>query len=164
MAGQSAVQYRERQTSDPDLHISTRNSLDLNKPDGRGFETRWCDILKVSNPSGRTRPWGLLSLVTTIQELLEFHGSGLENREYGRWDLSSWLRGTLSAKFGTNFADKRRSLGWYSSLADSRHGDFRACFLIEKRWFWEDISSGACRSTWRSSFQAYELSSLLGLL
>jgi hypothetical protein len=32
------------------------------KPDGRGFDTRWDEFLNVSNPSGRTRPCGLLSL------------------------------------------------------------------------------------------------------
>jgi hypothetical protein len=32
------------------------------KPEGRGFDTRWGDFLNLSNPSGRTRPWGLLSL------------------------------------------------------------------------------------------------------
>jgi hypothetical protein len=32
------------------------------KPEGRGFETRWGEILNLPNPSGRTRPWGLLSL------------------------------------------------------------------------------------------------------
>jgi hypothetical protein len=35
------------------------------KPEGRGFETRWGEwifFFNLPNPSGRTRPWGLLSL------------------------------------------------------------------------------------------------------
>jgi hypothetical protein len=34
------------------------------KPEGCGFETRWgwMKFLNLPNPSGRTRPWGLLSL------------------------------------------------------------------------------------------------------
>jgi hypothetical protein len=32
------------------------------KPEGRGFDTRWGEFLNLPNPSGRTRPWGLLSL------------------------------------------------------------------------------------------------------
>jgi hypothetical protein len=28
------------------------------KPEGRGFETRWDEILNLPNPFGRTRPWG----------------------------------------------------------------------------------------------------------
>jgi hypothetical protein len=41
--------------------------------------------------------WGPLSLVSTIEELLErkSSGSGLETREYGHRDLSSWPRGIL---------------------------------------------------------------------
>jgi hypothetical protein len=40
---------------------------------------------------------GPLSLVSTIEELLERRssGSGLENREYGRWDPLPGPRGTL---------------------------------------------------------------------
>jgi hypothetical protein len=32
------------------------------KPEGRGFDTQGAEFLNLPNPSGRTRPWGLLSL------------------------------------------------------------------------------------------------------
>jgi hypothetical protein len=61
---------------------------------------------------------GPLSLVRIIKALLEWKnsGSGQENRINGRGDPLRWPRDTLYPQ--KNFADKRRSLGRYSSLAD----------------------------------------------
>jgi hypothetical protein len=66
---------------------------------------------------------GPLSLVSTTEELLGRKNSGScqENREYGRRDPSRWPRGTLYPQ-KLAIISPTRSLGRYSSLADSDHG------------------------------------------
>jgi hypothetical protein len=58
-----------------------------------------------------------LSLVSTIEELLErkSSGSGLESREYGRRGSAALTaRHPLSANVGTNLAEKQRLFGRYT--------------------------------------------------
>jgi hypothetical protein len=65
---------------------------------------------------------------------VQIHGP--ERREYERRDPPRLPRGTLCPqRVGTNFADKRRSVGWYSSLAESGHGVFLLLYRSTETYF-----------------------------
>jgi hypothetical protein len=70
---------------------------------------------------------GPLSLVSTVEELLgrKSSGPGLENLEYGRRDLSHAAHSIH--KFGTDFADKRRSLAEFS-----RNGSMHQAAIVRR--------------------------------
>jgi hypothetical protein len=55
------IEYKPNQKGEKALSSIVIKAL-CYKPEGRRFDIRWGDFLNLPNSSGRTRPWGLLSL------------------------------------------------------------------------------------------------------
>jgi hypothetical protein len=77
---------------------------------------------------------GPLSLVSTIEKLFERKSRSRKAENTAVGDPQHWLHNTpLSGKAGTNFADKRWSLGRYNSFSESGHRVFLFFFYIYRK-------------------------------
>jgi hypothetical protein len=92
--------------------------------------------------------WGLLSPVSTIEELLGkiCSGSGLENREYGRRDPSRWPRDTLYLQklALTSPTSGCRSVGIVHSQTEAMEFSFFSFYSAGVSSYFNGYKNGDC--------------------
>jgi hypothetical protein len=111
------------------------------KPDGRGFETRWGEILNLPNLSGRTRPWGF------TQPLTEMSTGNIKKNIF----LGSKVRPVQ--QFHTLEEDEKKALKIKFAIRVN-------CLYLYSRW----KPSSDCLAEWQREIQnfACKLSELRG--